>query len=142
MKFDKEATRTDWTPIKRMTACRHKSQAIKALVRKERIMDGKVLPNGRLHERDTVNEAILVGCVSSIAATEDGRLDLEKPGGKRSSDNCDGNWNRCGECPRDFVFYDELSLKTLQKLPAFEKKIYEDYKEECQRKMDRVLQQR
>ena len=34
----------------------------------------------------------------------------------------------------DFVYYDELSLKTIQKLPAFEKKIYDDYKEECQRK--------
>ena len=32
------------------------------------------------------------------------------------------------------VYYDELSLKTIQKLPAFEKKIYDDYKEECQRK--------
>ena len=34
----------------------------------------------------------------------------------------------------DFVYYDELSLKTIQKLPAFEKKIYDDYKEECQRR--------
>ena len=33
----------------------------------------------------------------------------------------------------DFVCYDELSLETLQKLPAFEKKIYNDYKEECNR---------
>lgn len=33
----------------------------------------------------------------------------------------------------DFVCYDELSLETLQKLPAFEKKIYDDYKEECNR---------
>ena len=33
----------------------------------------------------------------------------------------------------DFVYYDELSLKTIQKLPAFEKKIYNDYKEECNR---------
>ena len=40
--------------------------------------------------------------------------------------------NRLGWAP---VYYDELSLKTLQKLPAFEKKIYDDYKEECQRKM-------
>jgi hypothetical protein len=32
------------------------------------------------------------------------------------------------------MFYDELSLKTLQKLSAFEKKIYDDYKEECHRK--------
>jgi hypothetical protein len=34
----------------------------------------------------------------------------------------------------DFVCYDELSLKTLQKLPAFERQIYKDYKEECHRK--------
>ena len=41
---------------------------------------------------------------------------------------------------RGFVYYDELSLKTLQKLPAFEKKIYDDYKEECQRKWYVALQ--
>jgi hypothetical protein len=35
----------------------------------------------------------------------------------------------------NFIYYDELSLKTLQKIPAFEKKIHDDYKEECQRKM-------
>ena len=40
----------------------------------------------------------------------------------------------------DFVYYDELSLKTIQKLPAFEKKIYDDYKEECQRKWYVALQ--
>ena len=40
----------------------------------------------------------------------------------------------------DFVYYDDLSLKTLQKLPAFEKKIYDDYKEECQRKWYVALQ--
>jgi len=31
----------------------------------------------------------------------------------------------------DFVYYDELSLTTIQKLPAFEKKIYDDFKDEC-----------
>jgi len=41
---------------------------------------------------------------------------------------------------RGFVYYDELSLKTLQKLPAFEKKIHDDYKEECQRKWYVALQ--
>jgi hypothetical protein len=40
----------------------------------------------------------------------------------------------------DFVYYDDLSLKTIQKLPAFEKKIYDDYKEECQRKWYVALQ--
>jgi len=40
----------------------------------------------------------------------------------------------------DFVYYDDLSLKTIQKLPAFEKKIHDDYKEECQRKWYVALQ--
>ena len=40
----------------------------------------------------------------------------------------------------DFLYYDDLSLKTIQKLPAFEKKIYDDYKEECQRKWYVALQ--
>ena len=31
----------------------------------------------------------------------------------------------------DFVYYDELSLTTIQKLHAFEKKIYDDFKDEC-----------
>jgi hypothetical protein len=32
---------------------------------------------------------------------------------------------------RGFMCYDDLSLATLQKLPAFEKKIYDDFKDEC-----------
>ena len=35
---------------------------------------------------------------------------------------------------RGFICQDDLSLKTLQKLPAFEKQIYEEYKEESHRK--------
>ncbi len=35
----------------------------------------------------------------------------------------------------DFVYYDDLSLKTHHKLPALEKKIHDDYKEEFQSKM-------
>jgi hypothetical protein len=31
----------------------------------------------------------------------------------------------------NFITYDELSLATLKKLPAFEKKIYDDFKDEC-----------
>ena len=31
----------------------------------------------------------------------------------------------------NFITYDELSLITIQKLPAFEKKIYDDFKDEC-----------
>ena len=32
---------------------------------------------------------------------------------------------------RGFMCYDELSLATLKKLPVFEKKIYDDFKDEC-----------
>lgn len=31
----------------------------------------------------------------------------------------------------NFITYDDLSLATLKKLPAFEKKIYDDFKDEC-----------
>ena len=128
MKWEKEVRRT-WTPIKRMTAFR-KTQAIKLWCEK----NVRWAPGGEAGE--------LVGYLSTAAvngptsgwtwknlvenglrtivveiATEEEKVALA---------------NRLGWAP---VYYDELSLKTLQKLPAFEKKIYDDYKEECQRKM-------
>ena len=128
MKWEKEARRT-WTPINRMTAFR-KTQAIKLWCEK----------NTRWASGGEAGE--LVGYLSTAAvngptsgwtwknlvenglrtivveiATEEEKVALA---------------NRLGWAP---VYYDELSLKTLQKLPAFEKKIYDDYKEECQRKM-------
>ena len=133
MKWEKEARRT-WTPIKRMTAFR-KTQAIKLWCEK----------NTRWASGGEAGE--LVGYLSTAAvngptsgwtwknlvanglrtivveiATEEEKVALA---------------NRLGWAP---VYYDELSLKTLQKLPAFEKKIHDDYKEECQRKWYVALQ--
>jgi len=119
MKCEKEVRRT-WTPINRMTAFR-KSQAIKQWCEK----NVSWAPGGQAGE--------LVGHISTAAAyhhswtwknlVENGlRAIVSEIGTER-------------EKVPNFVYYDELSLKTLQKLPAFEKKIYDDYKEECQRKM-------
>mgnify|MGYP003675661209 FL=1 len=131
MKFDKVATST-YGGIKRMTV-RHKSEAIKAWC--ERMdMDGKVLPNvGFL---SSFNKAILVGCVSSIAATEDGGWTWKNltEWGLRTIVMEIGTDTEIDNAKKNKFFFEELSLKTLQKLPAFERQIYEDYKEECHRK--------
>ena len=132
-KWDKEVNGT-WTGIKRMTV-RHKSEAIKAWCEGS-FTAGKVLPNVKLHERDTVNEAILVGCVSSIAATEDGGWTWKNlvEWGLRTIVMEIGTDAEIDNAKKNKFFFEDLSLKTLQKLPAFEKKIYDDYKEECHRK--------
>jgi len=120
MKWEKEARRT-WTPIKRMTAFR-KTQAIKLWCEK----NTRWAPGGEAGE--------LVGYLSTAA--------VNGPTSGWTWKNLMENGLRTivleigtdEEKVPDFVYYDELSLKTLQKLPAFEKKIYDDYKEECQRK--------
>ena len=131
MKFDKVATST-YGGIKRMTV-RHKSEAIKQWC--ERMYtDGKVLPNVGFMSH--FNKAILVGCVSSIAATEDGGWTWKNltEWGLRTIVMEIGTDAEIDNAKKNKFFLDELSLKTLQKLPAFEKKIYDDYKEECHRK--------
>ena len=133
MKWEKEARRTDWTPIKRMTAFR-KTQAIKLWCEK----NTRWAPGGEAGE--------LVGHLSTAAvptsgwtwenlvenglrtivveiATEEEKVALaNRLGWARDS------FSTCFGAP---VYYDELSLKTIQKLPAFEKKIYDDYKHKC-----------
>jgi hypothetical protein len=42
-----------------------------------------------------------------------------------------GTDNEIVRAKRGFMCYDELSLATIQKLHAFEKKIYDDFKDEC-----------
>ena len=121
MKWEKEARRT-WTPIKRMTAFR-KTQAIKLWCEK----------NVRWASGGEAGE--LVGYLSTAA--------VNGPTSGWTWKNLMENGLRTivleigteEEKVPDFVYYDDLSLKTIQKLPAFEKKIYDDYKEECQRKM-------
>ena len=119
MKWEKEARRTDWTPIKRMTAFR-KSQAIKQWCEK----NVRWAPGGEAGE--------LVGHISTAAAYHSWTWKNLVENGLRTIVLEIGTEE---EKVPNFVYYDELSLKTLQKLPAFEKKIYDDYKEECQRKM-------
>ena len=130
MKCEKEVRRT-WTPIKRMTAFR-KTQAIKLWCEN----NVRWAPGGEAGE--------LVGRLSTAAVRQFG---ISGPG--------DWTWKNLmenglrtivleigteEEKVPDFVYYDELSLKTLQKLPAFEKKIHDDYKEECQRRWYVALQ--
>ena len=127
MKWEKEARRTDWTPIKRMTAFR-KTQAIKLWCEK----------NTRWASGGEAGE--LVGYLSTAA--------VNGPTSGWTWKNLMENGLRTivleigteEEKVPDFVYYDELSLKTIQKLPAFEKKIHDDYKEECQRKWYVALQ--
>mgnify|MGYP005695457443 CR=1 FL=1 len=126
-RWEKEARRDDWTPIKRMTAFR-KTQAIKLWCEK----NTRWAPGGEAGE--------LVGHLSTAAVPTSGwTWENLVENGLRSivveiaaEEEKVALANRLGWAP---VYYDELSLKTLQKLPAFEKKIYDDYKEECQRKM-------
>jgi hypothetical protein len=126
-KLDKDVTKT--VQIKRMTA-QHKSEAIKIWC-EAHFLVGEVLPNVKLPEWDTVNEAIFVGCVSSIGATEDGGWTWKNlvEWGLRMIVLEIGNEDEIESARRGLLFRDELSLKTLQKLPAFEKKIYTDFKE-------------
>ena len=117
-RWEKEARRT-FDPIKRMTAFR-KTQAIKLWCEK----NTSWAPGGEAGE--------LVGRLSTAAVPTSGWT-WEKlvENGLRTIVLEIGTEE---EKVPDFVYYDELSLKTIQKLPAFEKKIYDDYKEECQRK--------
>ena len=125
-RWEKEARRT-WTPIKRMTAFR-KAEAIKLWCEN----NTRWAPGGEAGE--------LVGHLSTAAVPTSGWTwkNLMENGLRTivveiaTEEEKVALANRLGWAP---VYYDELSLKTLQKLPAFEKKIYDDYKEECQRKM-------
>jgi hypothetical protein len=119
MKWEKEARRT-WTPIKRMTAFR-KTQAIKLWCEN----NVRWAPGGEAGE--------LVGRLSTAGADGCGAWTWKNlmENGLRAVVMEIGTEE---EKVLDFVYYDELSLKTLQKLPAFEKKLHDDYKEECQRK--------
>jgi hypothetical protein len=123
MKCEKEARRT-WTPIKRMTAFR-KTQAIKLWCEN----NVRWAPGGEAGE--------LVGYLSTAAVngpTSGWTWKNLMENGLRTIVLKIGTDEEIIRAQRGFVYYDELSLKTIQKLPAFEKKIYDDYKEECQRK--------
>ena len=121
MKWEKEARRT-WTPIKRMTAFR-KSQAIKQWCENNICW----APGGEAGE--------LVGCISTAAAFNSWTWENLVENGLRAIVMEIGTEEEIIRAQRGFVYYDDLSLKTIQKLPAFEKKIHDDYKEQCQKNM-------
>ena len=129
MKWEKEARRT-FDPIKRMTAFR-KTQAIKLWCEN----NVRWAPGGEAGE--------LVGYLSTAAVngpTSGWTWKNLMENGLRTIVLKIGTDEEIIRAQRGFVYYDELSLKTIQKLPAFEKKIYDDYKEECQRKWYVALQ--
>ena len=116
--------RTHWTPIKRMTAFR-KTQAIKLWCEK----NAGWASGGEAGE--------LVGRLSTAAADGCGAWTWKNltEYGLRTIVLEIGTEEEIIRSSNDaFLYYDELSLKTLQKLPTFEKKIHDDYKEESQRK--------
>ena len=115
-KWDKETTR-DCTPIKRMTTSR-KSEAIKAWCDKSNkfwtpTRDSRELVRGCTDQFAIWTWKNLVEYGLNMIVLEIG-TDAEKASAAR--------WS---------IFYDDLSLKTLQKLSAFEKQIYDEYKEAC-----------
>jgi hypothetical protein len=120
-KWEKEARRT-FDPIKRMTAFR-KNMAIKQWCEK----NVRWAPGGEAGE--------LIGCGPIVTGFNFWTWKNLTENGLRTIVLEIGTDEEIIRAQRGFVYYDELSLKTLQKLPAFEKKIYDDYKEECQRKM-------
>ena len=126
MKCEKEARRT-WTPIKRMTAFR-KTQAIKLWCEN----NVRWAPGGKAGE--------LIGCGPIVTGSSFWTWKNLVENGLRTIVLKIGTDEEIIRAQRGFVYYDELSLKTIQKLPAFEKKIYDDYKEECQRRWYVALQ--
>ena len=126
MECEKEARRT-WTPIKRMTAFR-KTQAIKLWCEK----------NTRWASGGEAGE--LIGCGPIVTGSIFWTWKNLMENGLRTIVLEIGTDEEIIRAQRGFVYYDELSLKTLQKIPAFEKKIHDDYKEECQRKWYVALQ--
>ncbi len=122
MKWEKEARRT-WTPIKRMTAFR-KTQAIKQWCEK----NVSLAPGGQAGE--------LIGCGPIVTWSNFWTWKNLMENGLRTIVLEIGTEEEIIRASNDtFLYYDDLSLKTIQKLPAFEKKIHDDYKEECQRNM-------
>ncbi len=118
-KWDKE-TRRECTPIKRMTTWR-KGQAIMTWCDK----------TNKFWTPTRDSRELVCGCTDQFAfwtwekLTEYGMKMIVFEIGTEAEKV---------SASRGFICQDDLSLKTLQKLPAFEKQIYEEYKEESHRK--------
>jgi len=118
-KWDKK-TRRDCTPIKRMTAFR-KSQAIKLWCDK----------SNKFWTPTRDSRELVCGCNDQFAFWT--WKNLVEYGMKMIVFEI-GTVSEKVSASRGFICQDELSLKTLQKLPAFEKQIYDEYKEACHSK--------
>jgi hypothetical protein len=126
VKWEKRAN-SIWTPIKRMTASR-KSRAIKAWCEKN------------THRAPGGDAGELIGHISTTA-TDSKSWSWKNlvEHGLRTIVLEIGTEGEIIRAQRGIVYYDELSLKTLQELPTFEKKIYDEYKEECKRKWNEYI---
>lgn len=104
--------------IERITA-QYKREAIKAWC-KACYNSGKV-----------EDDSALVGCVSEEAADQWGAWTWKRlvDNGLRAIVMEIGTEEEIEKAKRKYMYYDDLSLKTIQKLPVFEKKIYKEYKE-------------
>jgi hypothetical protein len=124
-KWDKE-TRREWTPIKRMTTWR-KGQAIMTWCDK----------TNKFWTPTRDSRELVCGCTDQFAfwtwekLTEYGMKMIVFEIGTEAEKV---------SVSRGFICQDDLSLKTLQKLPAFEKQIYEEYKEESHRKWNSCVE--
>jgi hypothetical protein len=103
--------------IKRMSATR-KAEAIHEFCRKCYIW-GKV-----------EDDSALVGSLSGYNLHEAWTWERLVDNGLRAIVMMIGTEEEIEKAKRGFMCYEELSLATLKKLPAFEKKIYDDYKRE------------
>ena len=124
-KWDKQVN-CPWTPIKRMTPWR-KGQAINAWCDK----------TNKFWTPTRDSRELVCGCTDQFAfwtwekLVEYGMKMIVFEIGTEAEKASAARW---------FICYDDLSLKTLQKLPAFEKKIYEEYKEESHRKWNSCVE--
>jgi hypothetical protein len=104
--------------IERMTA-HHKREAIKTFC-KGCYMSGVV-----------EDDSALVGCLSEAGADHCGSWTWKNlvEYGLRAIVMEIGTEDEIEKAKRNYMYYDDISLKTLQKLPAFEKNLYKKYKE-------------
>jgi hypothetical protein len=115
-KWEKEVKK-ELPLIKRMSATR-KAEAIHAFCR-------KCYTSGKVED-----DSALVGSLSGYNLHEAWTWERLGENGLRAIVMEIGTEEEIVRAKRGFMCYEELSLATIKKLPAFEKKIYDDYKRE------------
>ena len=115
-KWEKEVKK-ELPLIKRMSATR-KAEAIHAFCR-------KCYDSGKVED-----DSVLVGSLFGYNLVEAWTWEMLVENGLRAIVMEIGTEEEIVRAKRGFMCYDDLSLATIKKLPAFEKKIYDDYKRE------------